>query len=83
MTEQPWYLERRSVTLRRLDWGKLLDGLEQRAETWENTAAMLREHAYDRRSPLEECSDPEEAEQIAASYRRIITEIREQTKEAS
>lgn len=81
MTEKPWYEEKQAVTLRRLDWGKLLDGLEQRAETWENTAHVLRGGLSD--LPIEECSDSEEAEDIAASYRSIIEQIRHQTQGGS
>lgn len=53
-----------------LDIGQVLDGLESRAEAWEKTAAYLRteDNADDEFFLIEECSDPEEAGQIAEQF---------------
>lgn len=65
-----------TVTLAEGDWGQILDGLEQRAERWEETARYLRgEPMHDPDELIEECGDDQEADQIAAAYRRIIAEI--------
>ena len=62
------------------DLGQLLDGLEIRADSWRRTAEYLRagdmpdgEHFM-----IEECSDEDEAEAIAADYGRIIGILMEQ-----
>jgi hypothetical protein len=56
------------------DLGQLLDGLEIRAESWRRTAEYLR--AGDMPDGeffiIEECSDGDEAEGIAADDERII-----------
>jgi len=68
------------LELDRLDLGQILDGLESRAESWERTADYLRTE----RMPdgeffvIEECSKPEEADDVAAHYRSIIQNIRRQ-----
>jgi hypothetical protein len=66
------------IKLNALDLGQLLDGLEVRAEAWERTA----DHLRTRESPpdflVEECSDSDEANKIAAHYRLIISEIHRQ-----
>ena len=69
-----------SIELDELDLGQLLDGLESRAEAWEKTAEFLRtDEMPDGKSFLiEECSEPEEADEIAEHYRSIISEIRRQ-----
>ena len=61
------------------DLGQAVDGLEVRAEAWENTAAYLRTG----KSPNEffmpeECRGAEEAESIARHYRSILQQIRRQ-----
>jgi len=56
----------------------ILDGLEMRAESWEKTAEYLRNERMtdDQFLSVEECSKPEEAEDIAKHYRSIIQKIR-------
>jgi len=63
-----------------LDAGQLLDGLVARAEAWEKTAEYLQNGsvANDAFFVVEECSDAEEAEQIAQHFRSIIGKIRHQ-----
>jgi hypothetical protein len=63
-----------------LDLGQLLDGLESRAESWEKTAEYLRleEMPDGEFFIVEECSDLDEAEEIARHYRSIILKIRQQ-----
>jgi hypothetical protein len=71
-----------TIQLDDVDVFQLLDGLEMRAESWERTAQYLRaEKMPDGEFFLiEECCKPEEADDIAAHYRSIITKIRDQTE---
>jgi len=68
------------ITFSNLDLLQLLDGLALRAESWERTASYLRtqEMPHDEFFLIEECSSPEEAENIAAHYRSIIKKINQQ-----
>jgi len=69
-----------TIQLDSRDLGQLLDGLELRAESWKRTAEYLRTE----KMPdgeffiVEECSKPEEADDIVAHYRAIIAKIRQQ-----
>lgn len=69
-----------TFTLDALDAGQLLDGLAARAEAWEKTADYLRNGsvADDEFFVVEECSDAEEADEIALHYRSIIGKMRHQ-----
>ena len=70
------------ITLDDFDLGQMLDGLEVRADAWENTAQYLRTgEAPDEFFLAEECRDAEEAEKLAQHYRCIIQKIREQVAE--
>lgn len=62
------------------DLGQLLDGLEIRAESWKRTAEYLRSGDMPEGEPfvIEECSDEEEADEIAAHYEAIIKNIQSQ-----
>jgi len=62
------------------DLGQLLDGLEIRAESWKRTADYLRTgEMLDRELFLiEDCSDGEEADGLAARYQAIIKNIKGQ-----
>jgi hypothetical protein len=68
------------IQLDSLDLGQLLDGLEIRAESWERTAQYLRTEEMPEGEffVIEECSKPEEADDIAEHYRSIVRKIREQ-----
>lgn len=69
------------VTLRlpRLDVGQIVDGLTIRQESWSNTAKFLDSGENpDNFFGLEDCSNPDEARNIAAHYGAIITTIEEQ-----
>lgn len=66
------------IKLEDRDLGRLLDGLQMRAESWERTAEYLRSGYVADGYIVEECSKPEEADGIAAHYRAIITRIRRQ-----
>jgi hypothetical protein len=59
---------------------QLLDGLELRAESWERTAEYLRSGYVNGDYLVEECSKPEEADDIAAHYRAMIASIRKQVE---
>ena len=69
-----------TIELDDLDLGQLLDGLDIRAEAWEKTAQYLRTGALpdDDFFIVEECSKPEEADDIAEHYRSIADKIRRQ-----
>jgi hypothetical protein len=68
-----------TITLDRNDLGQILDGLTQRMESYDHTAAFL-----DDKDPnlegriIEEVRDAAEARSLAATYRRIINEISRQ-----
>ena len=68
------------IELDSLDLGQLLDGLESRAQSWERTAGYLRTETMPSGKffIVEECSKREEADDIAAHYRSIIENIRQQ-----
>jgi hypothetical protein len=72
-----------TIQLDSLDLGQLLDGLEGRAESWERTAEHLRSGYVEGDFIVEECSKPEEADDIAAHYRSIIATIRTQMEAQS
>ena len=62
------------------DLGQLLDGLEIRAESWRRTAEYLRteEMPDGEFFIIEECSDEEEADGLAARYEGIVQNIKGQ-----
>jgi hypothetical protein len=68
------------LELNELDIGQALDGLAQRAESWEGTAEYLRTETMPDGEffVIEECSNPEEAYAIAEHYRSIIAKIQSQ-----
>ena len=61
------------------DLGQAIDGLEVRAQQWEDTARYMRtgESPNEFFMP-EECRDAAEAENIARHYRSILRQIEEQ-----
>ena len=73
------------IELNDLDLGQLIDGLETRAESWERTAEYLRSDTMpeDEFFLAEECSNPEEADDIAEHYRSIIRKIQSQMEAQS
>ena len=73
------------IELNDLDLGQLLDGLETRAESWERTAEYLRTDTMPEGEFffVEECSKPEEADDIAEHYRSIIRKIHSQMEAQS
>jgi hypothetical protein len=74
--------KRYTIQLDDLDLFQLLDGLELRAEAWEKTAEYLRTGhvSSDDLFIVEECSKPEEADDIAEHYRSIASTIRKQVE---
>jgi hypothetical protein len=67
-----------TLTMPSLMVGQILDALYMRMESWEYTEEYLNTgHA---REPycIEECSNPDEARQIADYYKEIIKSIEEQ-----
>lgn len=69
-----------TIQLDSLDLGQLLDGLELRAESWERTAEYLRSGYVAGDFIVEECSKPEEADDIAEHYRTIVAKIRQEVE---
>lgn len=68
-----------TISLTDLDWGQVLDGLEERRHSWQATAEYL-EGNTDIMEIVEECSDAEEAQAMADDYQRLIEAIKEQRK---
>ena len=67
------------IKLDSLDLGQILDGLRARQESWQSTAIFLREDYFPGDAFVcEECSDPGEADNIAAHYQRVIQSIERQ-----
>ena len=73
-------VKRYRIELDEHDWGQLLDGLEIHTESWRRTAEYLRteEMPDGEFFIIEECSDEDEAEELAARYEAIIKNIRSQ-----
>jgi hypothetical protein len=67
------------IELESIDLCQILDGLRAREESWRNTAIYLHDDYFPNDSFVcEECSDWEEAEQIADHYKRLISDIERQ-----
>jgi hypothetical protein len=66
----------KTVTMDRLSWGQLLDGLTCRAEQYESTVAYFKTGEAD--GDILAATDAEEAQAIADDYREIIRNIRTQ-----
>ncbi len=64
------------IKLPRLDILQIIDALESRAESYEKTAAYFNGEPIT--EIIEECSDADEAQKIAISFRDIITKIENQ-----
>lgn len=71
------------IELDDLDLGQLLDGLEGRAVAWEKTADYHRTGESPADFIVEECTDADEADRIAAHYRAILAKIGEQREAQS
>lgn len=65
-----------AVTLTRLDWFQICDGLDCRREAWEATGRYL-DGTGGHEGEIQECHKPGEAYDIAATYRRLAHTIRE------
>ena len=65
------------------DLGQLLDGLVARAQAWEKTANYHRSGEAPADFIVEECTDADESDKIAAHYRSIIAKIRRQREAQS
>jgi len=72
-----------TIRLNDVDWGQILDGLEERRIAWQATAEYLEIGYTDRTDFVEECSDADEAQAIADDYQRIIDSIRTQRKDSA
>lgn len=68
-----------TIQLTRGDVGQIIDGLEIRQESWQHTATHFPGDSCDAECPpFEECSDSEEAQNIADMYARIIRQLKAQ-----
>lgn len=65
-----------AIELEKNDWGQIIDGLECRADRYEQTAQYFESGHAD--LCIEEVSSAEEAHNLADIYRSIIDEIRQQ-----
>jgi hypothetical protein len=70
----------RIVTLKlpRLMVGQIIDGLRERQKVWLYTAEYMNTGSTEEPCIIEECSDANEAKNIAAYYEEIIKEINAQ-----
>ncbi len=71
------------IVLSAIDLGQLLDGLQDRAEAWEKTADFHRTGESPPNFIIEECTDSDEADGIAAHYRSIISKLEAQREAQS
>lgn len=67
-----------TLTLPSLMVGQILDALYMRLETWEYTEEYLNTGYVREPYCIEECSNPDEARQIADYYKEIIKSIEKQ-----
>ncbi len=67
-----------TMTLPSLMVGQILDALYMRLETWEYTEEYLNTGNVREPYLFEECSNPDEARQIADYYKEIIKSIEKQ-----
>lgn len=67
-----------NLTLPALDVAQVLDALNIRMEKWAYTADYLRTGRISESYTIEECSDADEAQQLADHYASIIQSIEEQ-----
>lgn len=70
-----------TITLNSIDIGQMLDGIEQRALSYRNTAHY---HAFGEALSddiIEEVSDADEARQIAEHFERIMATVQVQIEE--
>jgi len=66
-----------TITLDSIDIGQLLDGLLDRAASWRRTADYL-EGGKSEGLVIEECSDAEEAANIASHFEDLVKSIQNQ-----
>jgi hypothetical protein len=70
------------IRLNGFDLGQAIDGLEDRATAWRNTATYLTTGEVPTIDFVaEECSCPEEAERLAVHYHGIIARLMAQMNE--
>lgn len=68
-----------TLTLMNVDVLQILDALDNRAEAWENTEALLLGEIESQEFFVpEDCDDPLEAAKIAQHFRDVISEIEAQ-----
>jgi hypothetical protein len=67
-----------TLKLPRLMVGQIIDGLRERQKIWLYTAEFMETGSTEEPCIIEECSDGDEARNIAAYYEEIINEINAQ-----
>ncbi len=66
------------LNLPRLMVGQIIDGLRERQKVWLYTAEFMETGSTEKPCIIEECSNADEARNIAAYYEEIIKEINAQ-----
>ncbi|MDD5011112.1 MAG: hypothetical protein PHQ00_03205 [Phycisphaerae bacterium] len=69
-----------TLKLPRLMVGQIIDGLRERQKIWIYTAEFMETGTTEEPCIIEECSDADEASNIAAYYGEIIKSIEKQLK---
>ena len=70
-----------TIKLSQNDLGQIIDGLEVRRKAWQDTANFLRdEYSPDDSFICEECTDEDEAQNLADWYERIINSLTQQAE---
>jgi hypothetical protein len=71
-----------TIVLDSIDVGQLLDGLKSRAESWRKTGDFIESgYSSDDSFICEECSDAEEATNIAKHFAAIAVSVERQVAE--
>ena len=71
--------KRFTIVLDSVDVGQMLDSLESRADSWRKTAAFMETgYSGDDSFICEECTDADEATQIAKHFAAIAASIEQQ-----
>ena len=67
-------------SLRALDFGQMIDGICARRDAWAETAKWFRGECEAPYFMIEECSDEQEAQQIADHYSEIVETLQKQAE---
>jgi hypothetical protein len=80
--KHPYKMKTYQLEINSIDLGQLLDGLRSRVESWTKTKDYMESgYASDDFFVCEECTDADEAAQIASHYQRIVDLLERQIEE--